>query len=147
MRGNEEDGRPLLLGERKELRRNLVHKVAVERYVGIGPEAKEHRKPQQLDRRETSPSCSALFHQLARPGETPLSSRAPRGPYVDQSVSEPDLSLDPLADQGAVTGKLSNWVSPRVKCATASTKAERESDCRPALHQRPAAFSINAASV
>ena len=40
-------GRPLLLGERQELRRKLTHYVAVERHVVRDPEAVEDREQQQ----------------------------------------------------------------------------------------------------
>jgi hypothetical protein len=39
------------------------------------------------------------------------------------------------------------WSSARDSCAAASVRAERPNDRRPALPQRPAAFSISPASV
>ena len=47
MPNHERNGRPLLLGERQELRRKLAHHVAVERHIVRDPEAEEDRKQQQ----------------------------------------------------------------------------------------------------
>ena len=65
MRDHERDGRPLLLGERQELRRKLAHQVAVERHIGAAPEALEHRKLQQWIVERLSQLFS-LFDQVAR---------------------------------------------------------------------------------
>ena len=47
MPDHERDCRPLLLGERQELRRKLAHSVAVERDIVRDPEAVEDREQQQ----------------------------------------------------------------------------------------------------
>ena len=47
MPDHERDRRPLLLGERQELRRKLAHSVAVERHIVRDPEAVENREQQQ----------------------------------------------------------------------------------------------------
>ena len=47
MPDHERDCRPLLLGERQELRRKLAHHVAVERHIVRDPEAVEDREQQQ----------------------------------------------------------------------------------------------------
>ena len=44
MPNHERDGRPLLLGERQELRRKVARHVAVERHKVRDPEAVEDRK-------------------------------------------------------------------------------------------------------
>ena len=47
MSNHEREGRPLLFGERKELRRKLAHHVAVERHEVRDPEAVKDREQQQ----------------------------------------------------------------------------------------------------
>ena len=47
MPDHQRDGRPLLLGERQELRRKLAHRVAIERDIVRDPEAVEDREQQQ----------------------------------------------------------------------------------------------------
>ena len=60
------DCRPLLLGERKELRRKLAHHVAVERHITRGPEAVEDREQQQGIFGRLS-ECFSLFDQQTCP--------------------------------------------------------------------------------
>ena len=59
-------GRPLLLGERQELRRKLAHHVAVERHKVRDPEAVEDREQQQRVFGRLS-ECFGLFDQQACP--------------------------------------------------------------------------------
>jgi hypothetical protein len=58
MPDHERDGRPLLLGERQELRRKAAHGIAVERYIIRDPKTVENRK-QSSGSSSGSPSASA----------------------------------------------------------------------------------------
>ena len=66
MPDHERDCRPLLLGERQELRRKLAHHIAVERHIVRDPEAVEDREQQQRVFGRLSERFS-LFDQQTRP--------------------------------------------------------------------------------
>ena len=74
MPDHERDGRPLLLGERQELRRKLAHHVAVERHKVRDPEAVEDREQQQWIFGRLSERFS-LFDQQACPLDSRLGFR------------------------------------------------------------------------
>ena len=65
MPDHERSCRPLLLGERQELRRELAHQVAVERHEVRDPEAVEDREQQQRVFGRL-PECFSLFDQQTR---------------------------------------------------------------------------------
>ena len=98
MPDHERNGRPLLLGERQELRRKLAHHVAVERHKVRDPEAVEDREQQQRVFGRLSERFS-LFDQQTCPLHGRFGFR--RGiPFdMDEGVYERDLKLDLLATQ------------------------------------------------
>ena len=98
MPDHERAGRPLLLGERQELRRKLAHHVAVERHIVRGPEAVEDREQQQWVFGRFSERFRLLDQQTC-----PLRSRLGfrrRIPFdMDERGYERDLKLDLFAAQ------------------------------------------------
>src|SRR6516225_2004968 len=100
----ERSRRPLLLGERQELRRKPEYHVAVERYIVCDPEAVENREQQQRVFGGLSERFG-LFDQQMRLLHCGLGLR--RGiPFdMDERGYERDLKLDLLATQRGRSGQ------------------------------------------
>ena len=90
--------RPLLLGERQELRRKLAHHVAVERHEVRDPEAVEDREQQQRVFGRLSERFS-LFDQQTCPLRSRLGFRRRISFDMDEWGYQRDLKLDLLATQ------------------------------------------------
>ena len=97
MREHERDCRPLLLGERQELRRKLAHHVAIERYEGDDPATEEDRKQQQRIIRWLSERLS-LFDQQACPLCSRLGFRRPIPFEPEYRVEKGQLEARSLRD-------------------------------------------------
>ena len=97
-------GRPLLLGERQELRRKLAHHVAIERHNVRDPEAVEDREQQQRVFGRLSERFS-LFDQQTCPLHSRLGFRRGIAFDVDERGYERDLKLDLLATQRGRAGQ------------------------------------------
>ena len=98
MPDHERHGRPLLLGERQELRRKLAHHVAVERHIVRDPEAVEDRKQQQWVFGRLSERLS-LFDQQTCPLRGRLCFWRRIAFDVHERGYERDLKFDLLATQ------------------------------------------------
>ena len=90
--------RPLLLGERQELRRKLAHHVAIERHIVRDPEAVEDRKQQQRIFGRLSERFS-LFDQQMCPLRSRLGFRRRISFDMHEWGYQRDLKLDLLATQ------------------------------------------------
>ena len=97
MPDHERDCRPLLLGERQELRRKLAHLVAIERHIVRDPEAIEDREQQQRVFGRLAERFS-LFDQQACPLRSRLGFRRRITFDMDERGYERDLKLDLLRD-------------------------------------------------
>src|SRR6476469_205501 len=98
MPDHERDGRPLLPGESKELRRELTHHVAVDRHKVRNPEAVENRAQQQGVFGRLSERFS-LFDQQACPLRSRLGFRCGIPFEMHDWGYEVDLKSDLLATQ------------------------------------------------
>ena len=98
MPDHERHCRPLLLGERQELRRKLAHHVAIERHVVRDPEAVEDREQQQRVFGRLSERFS-LFDQQTCPLRSRLGFRRSIPFDMDEWGYERDLKLDLFATQ------------------------------------------------
>ena len=96
MPDHERDGRPLLLCERQELRRELAHSVAVERHKARDPEAVEDREQRQWIFGRLSQRFR-LLDQWSRPLHGRLGVRRGIAFDVHERVSRRDLKLDLFA--------------------------------------------------
>ncbi len=78
MPDHKRDCRPLLLGEREELRRQFARQIAIERYKARNPEAVQDREQQErifgglfesfsFFDQQTRPSAAALVSGAAKP--------------------------------------------------------------------------------
>src|ERR1700728_904868 len=96
------DGRSLLLGERKELRRKLAQRFRFERNIVCGSETIEDRKQNQRVF-ERLPQRISAFNECARlfEGGFGVARRVAFG--VHPNVGKPDLQLDLLSSQGRRT--------------------------------------------
>src|SRR6516225_8283634 len=99
MPDHERDYRPLLLGERKELRCKLTHHVAVERDPVRDPESIEDRKQCQRVFQRLSERFGS-FDQQTCPLRSRLSFRRRKPFDMDEWGYERDLKLDLLTTQG-----------------------------------------------
>ena len=113
MPDHERDCRPLLLGERQELRRKLARRVAVERDNVRDPEAVEDREQQQRVFGRLSERFG-LFDQQTCPFRSRLSFRRSIPFDMHEWGYERDLKLDLLATQRGRGGQGRDLVEARV---------------------------------
>ena len=109
MSDHERDCRPLLLGERQELRRKLAHHVAVERHVVRQPKAVEDREQQQWVFERLSERFS-LFDQQTCSLRSRLGFRRSVPFDMEEWGYERDLKLDLFATQRGSAGQGRNLV-------------------------------------
>jgi len=107
MRDDARRGRPCFSASARNSAASSCIQVAIERHVS-GRQRPGAPKTAAVDRREALPALQLVSSDR---GAAKRHSRLGRrmALHVDQSVPEPDLSLDPVAHQGTVTGKTSNW--------------------------------------
>jgi hypothetical protein len=133
------EGHPLLLGQSKELHRELANHVAIERHKVRDPGAVEERKKQQRIFGRLS-KCFGLFDEETCSLRGYPCFRRSISFDMDEWGDERNLQLD-------LGLKVPIWSSARESCSMPSTSAERSSDRSPALPHRTAALSISPASV
>src|SRR5437660_1488985 len=103
MPNHERNWRPFLFGERQELRRKVVQRVAIECHEAHGTDAVEDGEQEQRVFGRLS-ECFSLFYQHTCPLRSCLGFRGGITFRVDKRSDDRDLKLDLLAAQGWRSG-------------------------------------------